>query len=81
MNTFFSRLKQRIIDRFTPNAAGLIATVTKMEAKIERTIDKDTRALASLEASRRAIVSTAAVVDADLNAAYKLLHNVSQLTR
>jgi hypothetical protein len=43
-------LYSHFMDRFTPDAAGLVASLSKIEAQIEKSIDKSSRDLAARQA-------------------------------
>lgn len=81
LNTFFAVLKQRIVDRFTPNVSTILGEIAKIEAKIEQAIDKSGRQLANLHAAEAAIVDAKYAMNAEMNASYKLLHNISSMLR
>jgi hypothetical protein len=73
-------MKTALIDRFTLDAVGLSAKLAKVEAAIERAIDKETRKLLAYDTAYNALRAKKVATDAALNASYKLLHNVSSLT-
>lgn len=78
---FLMVLKQRIVDRFTPSTGELIATLAKLETKIERSINKSYRRLASFKATRDRMDAAMVRENADVDAALKLLHKVADLSR
>lgn len=81
MTAFFQRLRLRIIDRFTTDTSELIEKLFKLEAKIEKAIEKDRRKGAMLVEQAALVNQALRNNDRNLNAAYKLLNNVSELTR
>lgn len=70
----------RFMDRFTPDAAGLIGSLSKLEVQIEKSINKSSRDLAQKTALIRQLELDRANGNADLDRCYKLLHKVSDLT-
>lgn len=68
-------------DKFTTDTAELIAHLSKLEAKIEAAIAKDTHKAQGLALQAMQLNSALRSTDANLNAAYKMLHNVSGLTK
>jgi transcription termination factor NusB len=78
---FASRIKRTITDRITPNVAGLLTKIAKIEATIENAIDRDVRKLAVVQQAITDLTALRKAVDADVNAAYKLLHNIGGLVK
>lgn len=74
-------LKSRVIDALTPSATALIASLNKIEAKIERVIAKDERKLEAINAASKALEIAAKSKNHDIDRAYKLLHKVSEIAK
>lgn len=81
MNKIIQNIKLAVIDRFTTDTAELIGKFRKLEARIEASIAKDTRKLMQLRQIELSVAAARKAKDASVNAAYKMLHNVSELTR
>jgi hypothetical protein len=69
-----------IKDKFTTDTAELITKLNKLEAQIEAAIAKDTRKAQQLTIAAQQLNAALRSTDANLNAAYKMLHNVASLT-
>lgn len=76
---YLNRIKLFFIDKFTTDTGELISQLGKLEAKIERAINKDLRKGAQLVASAAALNAAIKQNDTNLNTAYRLLHNVNKL--
>jgi hypothetical protein len=72
---------KRIKKFFTPTIASILATVAKVEAELEVAIVAAQDDLEAVNNLREALVKRAADANRDLDAAYKLLHNVSSIVR
>jgi hypothetical protein len=81
MNTYLARLVALVRNKLTPSANTLIANFRKMEAKIEATIAKETARLDGLYRAEIAIKNAKMTANAELDAVYKLLHNLTGLTK
>jgi glutaredoxin 2 len=81
MLAYLNTLKERAVDRFTDDTAGLLSQVAQLEAKIEAAIDKDLRKGEKLVQSAQALNNAILSNDKNLNAAYKLLNGITGLTR
>lgn len=77
---YFAALRLRIVDLFTTDTAELIGHMVKLEAKIEKAIEKDARKGEQLAAAAQALNAALKANDRNLNAAYKMLHQVNSLT-
>lgn len=73
---FFADIKER----FAPDCSEVVASVVKLEARIEAAIRKDTGKLMALRAAADAIEAQRSATDAAQNAAYRLLNKISGLT-
>lgn len=80
IRAYVALLIDNIRDRFTPDTAGLIASLRKLEAKIERSINKSYRNLANMKAARDRLDRQMVDTNASLDGALKLLHKVSDLS-
>jgi hypothetical protein len=78
---FLRDLKQRILYYFTPNASKLVASLDKLEDKIERSVRKSTRELYNLKIAQDRLGDRIVQTNVDLDAVYKLLDKVSTVTR
>lgn len=84
MNTiraYIYTLIEDIKDAFTKDAAGLIASIKKIEAGIERTIDKESRRLEGLRTAADQLNAAIKSANTEVDTAYKLLHKVSELVK
>lgn len=81
IKTLFARVKLAITDRITPNVAGLLTKIAKVEVTIEKAIDRDVRKLAVVQQAITDLTALRKAVDEDVNAAYKLLHNIGSLVK
>ena len=79
--SFLKSLFAPIANRLTPNTAQVVASVIKLETKLEAAIAKDLVRLGELADLSKLVTAARDKTDSDVNAAYKLLHNVSSLTR
>lgn len=71
-----------LVDRFLTQSVGsLIAQIKKIEAKIEASIAKGERDLAATAAAEAALSQRKADQNTQIDAAYKLLHSVTEMTR
>ena len=77
--SIIARIKTALIDRFTLSASALVAQVSKLEQKIERTIDKELRSLSKLADAAYAIEQAKAVKNTHIDATYKLLNGISRI--
>lgn len=77
----FAALKSRVLDALTPSATALIATLNKIEAKIERVIAKDERKLEAINAASKALAIAATNKNYEIDRAYKMLHKVSEIAK
>lgn len=78
---YIAEAKAWVIDKFTTDTAELITELSKLEAKIERSIAKDLKKAEKLSEAAKALNEALLQKDRNLNAAYKLLHNVTELTK
>lgn len=81
ITALLAAIKAALMDRITADTAILISQLAKLEAKVEKAIAKDLRKLKELTAAEKAIASAKQVTNKNVDAAYKLLHNVTSLTR
>jgi hypothetical protein len=77
----FAALKFALVDMFTPSLTTIASLFSKMERAIERSIDKQSRRLEQLALAENSIRQARIAADKELNSAYKLLNNVSGLTK
>ena len=77
----FNSKIMRLKLRFTQTTAQVVGSIVKLEAKLEAAINKDMIRLNELADLRNLVEAARNKTDNDVNAAYKLLHNVSVLTR
>jgi hypothetical protein len=74
-------LKQRFHDAITPTGGTIVSDIRKIEATIEKAIDKEHRALEKLHNTRLAIEAALGTKNGEIDAAFKLLNTVGNLTK
>jgi hypothetical protein len=74
-------IKQWFADRFTPSVHTLVGALVKIENALEKAISKETRALEGLHVTRITIAEAIDTKNKVLDKSYKLLNNVSNLTK
>lgn len=77
INTVIARVKAIV----SPTVGDLLASVAKFEAKVEKAISKAHRDLEITSVIARQVADKTMALNAELDAAYKLLHKVSGLTK
>jgi hypothetical protein len=80
IKAFIAKIKLAIMAFFFPTLSSLLETIRSVEASIERLIDAEIDNLQQLDATRKAVAEGLKKANADVDAAYKLLHNVSRMT-
>lgn len=79
MNKFLSALKQRLLNAITPGIGAILWTLQKFEALIEDIIECEELKLMQLDAAAKALAARIKQKNADVDAAYKLLHKVAEM--
>lgn len=84
MNTiraFFSLLYHKLVTTIVNDTSSVLAEFKKLEAKIEGAIQNDMAKLGHLTNLSAAIEAAKRDTNAGIDAAYKLLHSVTELTK
>lgn len=74
-------LIQRLRDALTPSVGSIVSSISKLEAKLEASIKKELTKLQGLRQLQINVNNQIEVRNRDLDAAYRLLHNVSKVTK